>query len=226
MNRPLLPDYVAILKGLDKSPAENVGPFTGTSGTAVFRPVPAGLIHTIDMVSIAGRVPATGANGVGGARVNLYRNSIADDAYIGTVLLGATDPAAIFESTQSDSPWLLGGERLLAEITGAAVGVVISGRVDFHVWELRPIHRQHDTPMSGFPAVPDVEEDTPAYDTPDAQDLRDRAGGGGQGAGTATRTPDRAGYGAGALYPDRPGEVAAPPAFPWPDGPVISGGEF
>lgn len=120
------------------------------------------------------------------------------------------------------------GERLVFDIFGSPPGVSAGVHAQYRLVKVE-LRRWAREPVSdaaaGFPAPPDAEPGTPAYDAPDAQTLHDRDPDG-AGAGAATRELDRAGYGAGALYPGRPDDPSAPAPFPWPDGPAIPGGDF
>ena len=73
---------------------------------------------------------------IGGARVTLYRDSTTEpDRIIGTVELGATDPAAVFQS-DGDTVWLRNGETLLAAIDGAGASSDAIGSVSYRLIEI------------------------------------------------------------------------------------------
>lgn len=218
--RSLLPDYDLCLKGLDRSAGDNVGPFASGSGIVTFRPVPTGLIWSLDQVMISGRT-AAGVNGIGGARVNLHRNSVSDDTYFGTVLLGGSDPAAIFDTPDGCTPWLLGGERLVIDVQGATAGVICVARADYHLWELRPVKQLR--PAGGDPgsfAKPMQGDGDTAADAPDPSDLLDRDPlTPGQGPQADRHPLD------GSPYPTQY-DPAVPAPVPFPDGRPVTGGDF
>lgn len=174
--RDLLPDYDLMLKGLDRSSSNPSDPLVGGNGTVTFRPVPPGLIWSLDLISVAATLAGAPSFGAAG-RVSLFRNSVADDNYIGTKTTVAADAAIIFDNLSGSlAPWLLGGESLLVRVTGATALSVVTVRCDYRIFELRPLVLppwRGDT--SGFPDTPEQGDDRAgAYDRPDDQDLYDR----------------------------------------------------
>ena len=68
-------------------------------------------LAVIEMVAVSG--PS-----IGGARVTLWRNDeTVPENFMGTGLVGATDPGVTFDAPQ---PWLYGLEQLRVSVSGAA----------------------------------------------------------------------------------------------------------
>lgn len=97
------------------------------AGRVSFEQVRPGYMWWLDLVTVGG--PS-----IGGARVSLYRNIVAYDTLVGSVLLGASDPGAAF-STDGPPPRLHQGERLVVDVTGSA-GAEIIAAVDYRLYEL------------------------------------------------------------------------------------------
>lgn len=131
-------EIVPHLTGFYRFDADRVALDASGDGTLQFDAIRQGYVLMLDGVTIGG-------SSLGGARVNVYRGMVADDTYLGTVLLGATDPAAIFQPTSD--VWLRGGEALVAEVVGAGASSDAIGSAWGRLYELE------ERPWGGSPAV-------------------------------------------------------------------------
>lgn len=95
-------------------------PVAAGAATIEFPALSQNTLAEIEMVSVSG--PA-----IGGARVTLYRDEATPEKFMGSVLLGASDPGTTFVDAR---PWLFGLERLVVVVTGSA-----GDRVSATVWQ-------------------------------------------------------------------------------------------
>lgn len=160
------PDIAEHFKGYQNEISQTVATVAGAARVESPR-VPAGFVWKIDTATVAGA-------GVAGARVNLYRGNVADDTFAGTVLLGATDPAAVFDS---DAPaWLRSGDKMIATVAGGAAGDVVLS-LWFRLYELRqvPPPAPPARTAAGEPTgYPDQHDGGMAADAPEPDALRAR----------------------------------------------------
>lgn len=166
MPRSSLPDLVEHFKGYHHETTPTATLAAGAGSFAVRR-VPSGFVWKLDTVSVGG--PA-----IGGARVTLYRGAVADDTLLGTVLLGATDPGAVF-SADGSSLWLRQGENLLVAVSGSG-GASAVATVWYRLYELRPATpavvptRSGDAPYAEDQPTGRSSRNAPTSDVLDARD--------------------------------------------------------
>lgn len=185
---------------------------SGTNGTGRFKPFPIGVTY------LHGAFFGIAQNYAGNIGCALYLDSITPENYVGG---NASQQGAGIFSVEDD--WFaLGGQTLIVDFSGPNNGVV--GFSIYGILVERTAIAHQEGVGVGFPSVPDVEQGTPAYDTPSPEDLLDRDPTPLDAPGTHRDRPT--GYGRGSLYPDRPADASAPAAFPWPDGPAIPGGDY
>jgi hypothetical protein len=124
-----LPEHVETIPHLRGFYRDACDPVTLTAGDGRLQlpPIRQGYVAYLDLATVGG-------DAMGGATVTLYRNIVAYDTCLGTVTLGATDPAAVFTTDGGQPPVLRGGEALVADVTNAGTEAVLAA--EFRLVEL------------------------------------------------------------------------------------------
>lgn len=142
MNHHNVPTFTPRLFRWDRRTAS--ADLSGGAGVIYLPKVVAGTLALMEMIAVTG--PS-----IGGARVSLYADDETSPAnFMGTALLGATDPGVTFDAPQ---PWLYGLERLVVVVSGSA-----GARAYARVWQ-RLYADEYERPraLDHEPAAPVVE---------------------------------------------------------------------